>query len=484
MAVVATGSKESLQLQEETEVQLTRLQSWILHRPGWWKKLVFIVAGYNLMLVPYRICLNVTDTESVIAFIILDSLADLIMWVEFACVMMTPPPGYGLEPVPHCRNGLINIRSKAAVAELCAVMPLDFVWFAVRGRVPYPVFRINKMIRVARLDMYFSELRKILQISHNASRVFQFTVLIFWMMHWLGCIWAFVVREDGDDILTWYWTQRPDLINEAPFAQYVVGVYWSLTMMTGYGSLLPQSDLQVIYSLITVLIGVSINVGVIGTLGSLIQNLDSSGAAFRRKMDAVNDYMRYRKLSPEMQRRIKDYYGYLWQSRRGLDEASLILELPEYLQQEVQLFLNEDIISKVPLFHECDEQFKSAVVVKLIPIVLLPDSYIVRKGEVGREMYFISRGEVHVVSEAKDPSERIVYATLRDGSFFGEVALLFNDSRRTATVITSLYCDLYVLRKEDFDSIQEQFPDQSKVIQKAATKRYKLQQENEAEADK
>ena len=282
-------------------------------------------------------------------------------------------------------------------------------------------------------------------------------------MHWLGCIWALVIRADGEDILTWYWTQRPNLNDETPFARYVVGVYWSLTMMTGYGSLLPQSDLQVIYSLVTVLIGVSINVGVIGTLGSLVQNLDSSGAAFRRKMDAVNDYMRYRKLSPDMQKRIKDYYSYLWQSRRGLDEASLILELPEYLQQEVQLFLNKDIISKVPLFHECDEQFKSAVVVKLIPIVLLPDSYIVRKGEVGREMYFISRGEVQVVSDAKDPSERIVYATLRDGSFFGEVALLFNDSRRTATVITSLYCDLYVLRKEDFDSIQEQFPDQSKV---------------------
>eukprot|EP01059_Diplonema_ambulator_P009705 TRINITY_DN19649_c1_g1_i1.p2 TRINITY_DN19649_c1_g1~~TRINITY_DN19649_c1_g1_i1.p2 ORF type:complete len:340 (+),score=129.83 TRINITY_DN19649_c1_g1_i1:1786-2805(+) len=335
------------------------------------------------------------------------------------------------------------------------------------------------MLRVVKLSWYFDELGKILQIGHNAQRIFRFTILIMWAVYWLGCVWNLVIWGDGETSSTWYWTQHPGLSDEPAGYRFLLGVYWTLTMMTGYGSVLPQSDLQILFSLMTVVVGVAGNVGVIGTLGSLIQNLDSSGAAFRQKMDAVNDYMRYRKISAEMQARIKEYYTYLWQSRRGLDEARLIQELPVYLQEEVSLFLNKEIISKVPLFHECDEQFKSAVVVKLIPTVLLPDSFIVRKGEVGREMYFISRGEVQVVSEAKEASERVVYATLRDGSFFGEVALLFNDSRRTATVVTSSFCDLFVLRKEDFDLIQESFPDQSKAIHKAAQKRYNLQLQNE-----
>ena len=480
------------------------VEKFVTDRPALWKKSMFVFALYNLAFVPFRyvhvllcapsrsagtpshlathrVCLRVYATA---AEIVVDLLIDFIMASEFWANMLQPDSGKTLTPSlwstlltharthaaaeeeeVHPRNILVNIRSKTSILEVCALVPLDVVGLAIGfdDNLMHPCFRMNKMIRLMQLGWYFDQIRELLNISHNAERVFRIVILILWMIYWLGCVWNLIVWLDGETPRSWHWTQSPGLSDESSGYRLLVGVYYTLTMMTGYGSVLPQSDLQIGLSLVTVLIGVAGNVGVLGTLGSLVQNLDSSGAAFRQKMDAVSDYMRYRKLSPEMRSRINEYYSYLWQSRRGLDEASLIQELPVYLQEEVSLFLNKEIISKVPLFHECDEQFKTAVVVKLIPLVLLPDSHIVRKGEVGREMYFISRGEVQVVSEAPQKEDRIVYATLRDGSFFGEVALLFNDSRRTATVVTSSYCDLFVLRKEDFDTIQESFPDQSKV---------------------
>eukprot|EP00754_Rhynchopus_humris_P048359 Rhum_TRINITY_DN7710_c0_g1::Rhum_TRINITY_DN7710_c0_g1_i1::g.24363::m.24363/K04950/CNGA3; cyclic nucleotide gated channel alpha 3 len=455
------------------------VEKFVTDRPALWKKSMFVFALYNLAFVPFRVCLRVYASA---AEIVVDLLIDFIMASEFWANMLQPDSE---EEEVHPRNILVNIRSKTSILEVCALVPLDVVGLAIGfdDNLMHPCFRMNKMIRLMQLGWYFDQIRELLNISHNAERVFRIVILILWMIYWLGCVWNLIVWLDGETPRSWHWTQSPGLSDESSGYRLLVGVYYTLTMMTGYGSVLPQSDLQIGLSLVTVLIGVAGNVGVLGTLGSLVQNLDSSGAAFRQKMDAVSDYMRYRKLSPEMRSRINEYYSYLWQSRRGLDEASLIQELPVYLQEEVSLFLNKEIISKVPLFHECDEQFKTAVVVKLIPLVLLPDSHIVRKGEVGREMYFISRGEVQVVSEAPQKEDRIVYATLRDGSFFGEVALLFNDSRRTATVVTSSYCDLFVLRKEDFDTIQESFPDQSKAIQKAAHKRYKLQLENEKDEE-
>eukprot|EP01061_Rhynchopus_euleeides_P014394 TRINITY_DN24964_c0_g1_i1.p1 TRINITY_DN24964_c0_g1~~TRINITY_DN24964_c0_g1_i1.p1 ORF type:complete len:500 (+),score=228.71 TRINITY_DN24964_c0_g1_i1:94-1593(+) len=466
----------------EPEQRESRLNVFVHQRPSWWKKFLFVTALYNLAFVPFRICLNVTAS---VPEVMVDLLLDSVMMFEFFCNMVRTPPDASEEKEYRLRNVKINIRSKTSILEMVALLPLDLIGIGIgtRDGLMHPLFRVNKMIRVMQLGWYFDQLGEILKISHNAERVFRIVILILWMIYWLGCFWNLVVRLDGENPKSWYWTQSPGLSEESAGYRLLLGVYYTLILMTGYGSVLPQSDLQIALSLVTVMIGVAGNVGVLGTLGSLVQNLDSSGAAFRQKMDAVSDYMRYRKLSPDMRNRINEYYTYLWQSRRGLDEASLIQELPVYLQEEVSLFLNKEIISKVPLFHECDEQFKTAVVVKLIPLVLLPDSHIVRKGEVGREMYFISRGEVQVVSDATKKEERIVYATLRDGSFFGEVALLFNDSRRTATVVTSSYCDLFVLRKEDFDAIQESFPDQSKAIQKAAQKRYKLQLENEKDEE-
>eukprot|EP01062_Namystynia_karyoxenos_P035725 TRINITY_DN260_c1_g1_i1.p1 TRINITY_DN260_c1_g1~~TRINITY_DN260_c1_g1_i1.p1 ORF type:complete len:562 (+),score=197.78 TRINITY_DN260_c1_g1_i1:71-1687(+) len=509
-----------------------RMQAGVLRfvvmRPAWFQRAVFAIALYNIGIVPYRIGDN---NRAPLVHALVDIVLDFLMLGDFLCNLTLPKPitqaeeqtakfsaiaaiavvaasassstprevtdpcqapgsplvGPNTSPAPQGRqvgwhNARSNMQSVSQIFELCALMPLDIIGLAVnRGRL-HPLWRLNKLVfRIHGTNVYFAAIEKELQVSQQLVSIVHITLWILVTVHLLGCLFLLVIRYDGEHADTWYWTQQPGLTEEAAINRYLVGFYWSLTMMTGYGSIIPQSDSQVIFSLVAVTLGVCGNVTVIGTLGSLVQNLDSSKTAFRQKMDSISEYMRYRRFSPEMAARVTEYYNYLWHSRRGLDEAKLIQELPHYLQEEVSLFINKEIISKVPLFHECDEQFKSAVVVKLIPVTLLPDSYIVRKGEVGREMYFISRGEVQVVSDAKQKKDRIVYATLRDGSFFGEVALLLNDSRRTATVVASQFSDLFMLRKEDFDLIRETFPHQSKTIAKAADKRYKLQRENEAE---
>jgi len=41
-------------------------------------------------------------------------------------------------------------------------------------------------------------------------------------------------------------------------------------------------------------------------------------------------------------------------------------------------------------------------------------------GEVGKEMYIVSRGRLQVVSD----NNKVVLATLRPGSYFGEISIL------------------------------------------------------------
>lgn len=61
-------------------------------------------------------------------------------------------------------------------------------------------------------------------------------------------------------------------------------------------------------------------------------------------------------------------------------------------------------------------------------------------------------------------------AVLKEGNFFGESALLFQE-KRNASVRALTYMDLYVLTKEVLDEIQEQFEDFKEMIQKTALKR-------------
>ncbi len=120
----------------------------------------------------------------------------------------------------------------------------------------------------------------------------------------------------------------------------------------------------------------------------------------------------------------------------------------------------------MPVLKGAGEELLRDIVSKLDPVVFLPGDIIVRKGETGREMYFISRGTVDVVSG--DMST--VYATLTEGQFFGEIALLLS-TERTATIRANDYCDLYRLDQETFGSVLERYPEFAASIRSMAEHR-------------
>lgn len=66
-------------------------------------------------------------------------------------------------------------------------------------------------------------------------------------------------------------------------------------------------------------------------------------------------------------------------------------------------------------------------------------------GEVGKEMYIVKKGRLHVVD-----ADDTVLATLHPGSYFGEIAILNMGeigNRRTASVKSVGYSDLFSLNK-------------------------------------
>ena len=105
-------------------------------------------------------------------------------------------------------------------------------------------------------------------------------------------------------------------------------------------------------------------------------------------------------------------------------------------------------------------------VLNLRPVVFSPGDRIIRAGELGFEMYFISQGSVDVLSA----DEKAVYASLTAGQFFGEIALLLSKPRN-ATVRAREYCDLYRLDKESFDRVVGHYPAFADTIRELAAKR-------------
>jgi CRP/FNR family transcriptional regulator, cyclic AMP receptor protein len=112
-----------------------------------------------------------------------------------------------------------------------------------------------------------------------------------------------------------------------------------------------------------------------------------------------------------------------------------------------------DVLGHVPLFEELTERERAALMRVLHRREYVAGESIFVQGEPGLGMYVIARGSVSIQSE---PAGREL-VELRDGDFFGEIALL-NEVIRTATARAKTDCTLLCLFQPDLMGLLERSP--------------------------
>lgn len=327
------------------------------------------------------------------------------------------------------------------------------------GILPIPAaFQLLRLVKVARVGQLIARWRGQVVLHLGFFRLGSFLFWLALLTHWIACAWLALrgITPDFSDA-----------------THYLRAVYWSVTTLAtvGYGDITPTSNAQMVFAIGVMIIGAGVYGFAIANVANILANIDPAKVRYREMVERLTVFMNYRSIPPELQRRILDYNAYLWEKRLGYDESSTIAGLPPNLKTEVLLFLNGDIIERVPFFRGASQELIRAVALEMHPVVFTPGDYIMRAGEPGHEMYFVSRGAVEVVSA----DETKIYATLGPGDFFGEMALLF-DQPRVAGARAVSYCDLYLLEKETFNRILARFPAFAAHIAEVVDKRKDLNQ--------
>ncbi len=339
--------------------------------------------------------------------------------------------------------------------DLAAALPVWLIIIAVAPPASNPTYLLglNVLLKLLRINR---TLRKIAGNAINPA-ILRLFLLVFWILlaaHFVACGWIYIGGGDS--------------VGVSNGERYLTAYYWTITTLTtiGYGDITPEAPRQIIYVIIIELLGAGMYGLVIGNIANLIANIDVAKTQYKEKLDKINAFLKYRNIPSALQRKINDYYNYLWESRRGYDESSVLEDLPDPLKVSVSLYLNKEIIEKVPIFEKASDDLIRDIIMNLQPVVFTPGDYIVTAGELGFDMFFISKGSVDVVSA----DEKTVYATLTTGQFFGEIALLLS-MPRTATIIAREYCDLYRLDKDTFDRVLTRHPGFAETIQELAERR-------------
>jgi voltage-gated potassium channel len=108
-------------------------------------------------------------------------------------------------------------------------------------------------------------------------------------------------------------------------------------------------------------------------------------------------------------------------------------------------------LPKVAFFKAATENFLREVSEMLEPVAFLPGNYIIRQGEAGDCMYFITDGTVEVIIDGKQ------IAVIGQGGLFGEMSLISGEPRN-ASIRAIEHCGVYKLSKAGFDALRLKYP--------------------------
>ncbi len=415
-----------------------------------WNLLMLLVILLFLFVISYRQVFHLFSPDTLywalIGFFIADIVLNFFTTIKRGHIR--------IETASEVRRFYIKT---SFIVDILAALPIEAFLFWIWGPLGiqgpavsslYLLLLSITLIKLLKAGRIFKYLQESLGIMPAARRLLLFAYWLVVAIHIIALGWIWIGAGE---------TNRPFM------DQYLRALYWATTTIAtiGYGDYTPDhnSNVQIIYTVIIQLFGVGMFSYVIANVSSLVANLDVAKSTYRRHLDEVNAFLHAQRIPPQLQERVRDYYSYLWEQQRGVSTMQVLQEFPRSLSQEILLHLNREVIERVELFRGADELFIREAMQLLKSEVFLPGEYIIRQGEYGDCMYFLTSGTVQVVADGKE------IARLGPGSPFGETALI-EQGRRNASVISIGYSTGYRLAKSDFEGLRQKYPEFDAHIKK------------------
>ncbi|XP_019400327.1 PREDICTED: cyclic nucleotide-gated cation channel beta-3-like [Crocodylus porosus] len=352
------------------------------------------------------------------------------------------------------RTSCENMLVASFQFDLASVIPFDvlYVFFGFN-----PMFRANRVLKHNTFFEFNDRLEAILDKAY-IYRVIRTTGYLLFILHINACLYYWASDYEGIGSTKWVYDGKGNM--------YLKCYYWAVRSLITIGGLPePQNLFEIIFQLLNYFLGVFVFSSLIGQMRDVIGAATAGHNYYRSCMDNTISYMNTYTIPKMVQNRVRNWYEYTWDSQGMLDESELLEQMPAKMQLAIAIDVNFAILNKVDLFKGCDTQMIYDVLLRLKSIVYLPGDFVCKKGEIGREMYIIKQGEVHVLG---GPDSTKILVTLKAGAVFGEISLLAagGGNRRTANVVAHGFANLFILDKKSLHEILVHYPDSKRILMK------------------
>lgn len=369
-------------------------------------------------------------------------------------------------------------------------------WFVDSGGINkvLRMLRLFKLFRMLRLIKLFPRVTQLIEASISFDpamlRFLRSFAIMFLMWHNIGCAYWFIAREElnglgacptefggkpcfvnhcvcdfsdpeGSRILLpdtdpgWYdpyhqdqWVPHYSLAAAGLDEQYGKAVFWAVEVTTGIGGdIMPRSAMEVGFTAVMVIVGLTMYSLIIGAASSALANMDSLAMQRTQTLERVNSFMRSRNVPLFFQRIIGDYYEHLWQTPQS--ESQVFADLPTSLRSRLAIVMNRDIIDRIPIFRLMPATVFLRAIQRLQSTTFLPGEFVIKQGADSEFLFFVQRGKCDALLPN---TERTIFMTLFPGDVFGEQGMLLDEARCESHRAVD-FLDVLMMGKQHFQEL-------------------------------
>ncbi|XP_065349661.1 potassium voltage-gated channel subfamily H member 3 isoform X2 [Cloeon dipterum] len=430
----------------------------------YWSMVVSLAFLYNFWVLIYRFAFQEITRESLLYWFCLDYFSDFLYLLDIAVHFRTGYLEDGVLQTDSTKLRHHYMNSTTFYIDCLCLLPLDFLYLSIGFN---SILRSFRLVKIYRFWAFMDRTER----HTNYPNLFRATSLIHYLLvifHWNGCLYHIIYKNNGFGSKNWVFgdSESADVVK-----QYLQSYYWCTLALTTIGDLpRPRSKSEYLFVIAQLLFGLLLFASVLGHVANIVTNVSAARKEFQAKLDGVKTYMRMRRVPNHLQVKVIKWFDYLWLTQKCSDEEKAVSCLPDKLKAEIAINVHLDTLKRVEIFQNTEAGFLCELVLRLRPVLFSPGDFICRKGEVGKEMYIVNRGRLQVVAD----NGRTVLATLKAGSYFGEISILnmgTAGNRRTASVKSVGYSDLFVLSKKDMWDVLKEYPAARVRLEAIAVKR-------------
>jgi hemoglobin-like flavoprotein len=255
-------------------------------------------------------------------------------------------------------------------------------------------------------------------------------VVMMYMVHFLGCMYCMIAQIDTGSHESAFAArllpilQRHHGSSGGKWNAYLHAIYWAFVNMTGIGHYrdndAPETSLEIIFSLVVHLMGVSFYVVAAGNLFGIVQNRTQSFYQVEEGLASLTEFMDDCNVPRASQDRFLSSYlmGNLlikpekdnstttsttaFSPDHHANDARPLMpdsaqKLPLHLNMELTLFSRAKALRKRGIKHASDDFSFGLVEMLIHNITLLPGDYLVRAGnKVGPRVLMVDKGVLEI----------------------------------------------------------------------------------------